>query len=452
MLSGEIAKRYGHDRPAGRHHPCQPQGHRRPELRRVPRQGRHLRARRRRQRLCRQGPLGRPHRDPAGAGCRHRAGGIDHRRQHRAVRRDRRRSAISAASPASASRCATPAPPSVVEGTGDHGCEYMTGGIVVVLGPTGRNFAAGMSGGIAYVLDEDGTLRQALQSRHGRARADRRRGGDQRASEYRPRQRSRSARPRRHLVRPDALRRRAAAHPDHAARPLHRLEARRRASWRTGTNICPMFRKVMPVEYRRALAETAKRSKPPRPRAEARAGVTMGKVTGFPRVRARRPGLRAGRGAHQATGSEFVLPLPEKDIREQAARCMNCGVPYCHGTNTITNHADRLPGQQPDPGLERPGLSPATGKRRRATCTRPTISPRSPAASARRRARRPARSTSTTIRSPSRRSNARSPTAPSPKGWVKPERHGPKTGKKVAVVGSGPAGHGLRPAARARRP
>src|SRR4029078_6806593 len=34
---------------------------------------------------------------------------------------------------------------------------------------------------------------------------------------------------------------------------------------------------------------------------------------------------------------EFVLPLPEKDIREQAARCMNCGVPYCHGTNTITN-------------------------------------------------------------------------------------------------------------------
>jgi glutamate synthase domain-containing protein 2/glutamate synthase domain-containing protein 1/glutamate synthase domain-containing protein 3 len=44
----------------------------------------------------------------------------------------------------------------VVEGVGDHGCEYMTGGRVVVLGPTGRNFAAGMSGGVAYVLDEDG--------------------------------------------------------------------------------------------------------------------------------------------------------------------------------------------------------------------------------------------------------------------------------------------------------
>ena len=44
----------------------------------------------------------------------------------------------------------------VVEGVGDHGCEYMTGGTVAVLGPTGRNFAAGMSGGVAYVYDEDG--------------------------------------------------------------------------------------------------------------------------------------------------------------------------------------------------------------------------------------------------------------------------------------------------------
>jgi glutamate synthase (NADPH/NADH) large chain len=46
----------------------------------------------------------------------------------------------------------------VVEGTGDHGCEYMTGGTVVVLGKTGRNFAAGMSGGVAYLLDLDPKL------------------------------------------------------------------------------------------------------------------------------------------------------------------------------------------------------------------------------------------------------------------------------------------------------
>ncbi|HEY1792082.1 MAG TPA: glutamate synthase large subunit [Opitutaceae bacterium] len=50
----------------------------------------------------------------------------------------------------------------VVEGVGDHGCEYMTGGRVVVLGPAGRNFAAGMSGGVAYVLDEKGDFRKRI--------------------------------------------------------------------------------------------------------------------------------------------------------------------------------------------------------------------------------------------------------------------------------------------------
>jgi glutamate synthase domain-containing protein 3 len=52
----------------------------------------------------------------------------------------------------------------VVEGVGDHGCEYMTGGRVVVLGPTGRNFAAGMSGGLAFVLDERGELRNKVNA------------------------------------------------------------------------------------------------------------------------------------------------------------------------------------------------------------------------------------------------------------------------------------------------
>jgi glutamate synthase (ferredoxin) len=52
----------------------------------------------------------------------------------------------------------------VVEGVGDHGCEYMTGGQVLVLGRTGRNFAAGMSGGVAYVLDRDGTFARRLNT------------------------------------------------------------------------------------------------------------------------------------------------------------------------------------------------------------------------------------------------------------------------------------------------
>ena len=45
----------------------------------------------------------------------------------------------------------------IVEGVGDHGCEYMTGGLAIVLGAIGYNFAAGMTGGLAYVYDEDGT-------------------------------------------------------------------------------------------------------------------------------------------------------------------------------------------------------------------------------------------------------------------------------------------------------
>jgi glutamate synthase (ferredoxin) len=48
----------------------------------------------------------------------------------------------------------------VVEGIGDHGCEYMTGGVAVILGEVGRNFGAGMSGGIAYILDDKNTFKE----------------------------------------------------------------------------------------------------------------------------------------------------------------------------------------------------------------------------------------------------------------------------------------------------
>ena len=105
----------------------------------------------------------------------------------------------------------------VVEGVGDHGCEYMTGGRVVVLGRTGRNFAAGMSGGIAYVLDTDGSfalncnidmvdlerLEQRRRSRAG-SRSDR-------AARCPHRQRDRSARARCVAAHAAAVRRRDAA-------------------------------------------------------------------------------------------------------------------------------------------------------------------------------------------------------------------------------------------------
>jgi glutamate synthase (NADPH/NADH) large chain len=143
----------------------------------------------------------------------------------------------------------------VVEGLGDHGCEYMTGGVVIVLGPTGRNFAAGMSGGIAYVLDESGgfdklcnmamvELEPVLAEEDVNARV------------YHSRHDLETA------GRVDIL-------SDMTRHDAERLRyyigqharltgsARAKAILENWQNYCGKFRKVMPLEYRRALKEMA---------------------------------------------------------------------------------------------------------------------------------------------------------------------------------------------------
>ena len=114
----------------------------------------------------------------------------------------------------------------VVEGIGDHGCEYMTGGRVVVLGPTGRNFAAGMSGGMAYVLDEDGHFERRCNME---------------------------------LVGFDPLEDHDVAAirslvEEHAERTASPVAARVLAEWDA---LLPKFVKVMPHDYKRALVELA---------------------------------------------------------------------------------------------------------------------------------------------------------------------------------------------------
>ena len=144
----------------------------------------------------------------------------------------------------------------VVEGTGDHGCEYMTGGCVVVLGPTGRNFAAGMSGGVAYVLDEKGDFESHLNKEMvaARGRSPRIR-GTHRAARQENGDVAVSARER------DGRHARAgcgaAACADRAARALHQLGQGAGDPGRLGGWL-PKFKKVMPTEYRRALTELAK--------------------------------------------------------------------------------------------------------------------------------------------------------------------------------------------------
>ncbi|MGI9046106.1 MAG: glutamate synthase large subunit [Burkholderiales bacterium] len=145
----------------------------------------------------------------------------------------------------------------VVEGVGDHGCEYMTGGTVVVLGKTGRNFAAGMSGGVAYVLDEDGSFEQrcnmAMVELEAVPEEDRAldaiggtsgRGGDLE---------SHGKVDVSHLGQPDArlLRMLVEQHKHYTG------SARAAAILEQWESYLPRFVKIMPMEYRRALQELA---------------------------------------------------------------------------------------------------------------------------------------------------------------------------------------------------
>ena len=131
----------------------------------------------------------------------------------------------------------------VVEGVGDHCCEYMTGGTVVVLGDSGRNFAAGMSGGIAYVLDESGSF----PSRCNVSMVDL----EPVMSE--PEQRAKIPTDLWHLREADenVLRRLIENHAGYTASRRAREILERWVEYR------PRFVKVFPKEYRRALAENA---------------------------------------------------------------------------------------------------------------------------------------------------------------------------------------------------
>jgi glutamate synthase (NADPH/NADH) large chain len=146
----------------------------------------------------------------------------------------------------------------VVEGLGAHGCEYMTGGCVVVLGTTGSNFGAGMSGGVAYVLDEDGTfaercnqamveLEPILEEDAALAEAEDR-GGDLESHGM--------VELMRNMTEGDArrLRKLIERHVQYTGSPRGQAIL---ADW---TNYRAKFVKVMPIEYRRALEQAQPRS------------------------------------------------------------------------------------------------------------------------------------------------------------------------------------------------
>ena len=229
----------------------------------------------------------------------------------------------------------------VVEGVGDHGCEYMTGGTVVVLGRTGVNFAAGMSGGVAYVYDETGLF-------------DTRCNLDMVDLEgvWTPEDQA-------------ALRGLIERHLD-----ADRQRRRRGMILDNWQSRLPYFVKVMPIEYRTSLermrreaemqAETVSATEEvfddgrtvPTPR-DGRDGVIaterMGKTTGFMEYRARGRARSARSPSGSATSARSSCRCREERLQRQAGAL--------HGLRRAVLPHLRLPAAQPHPGLERHGLA-----------------------------------------------------------------------------------------------
>jgi len=234
----------------------------------------------------------------------------------------------------------------VVEGVGDHGCEYMTGGRVIILGSTGRNFAAGMSGGIAYVLDLpgdfEGKVNQELVELSG-------------------------------LEDPQEIAFVRGLIEDHHHYTGSELAARVLLDF---NRALPRFVKVMPVDYKRVLeadakkAAEAKRSEYPLPilpgnavrelhqesreqqqgkesreqkkkdlldieesvqdgQAEKkRSQLVLDKTRGFMKYQRRAEKYRSAK-TRTRDWQELSSRLAEDELKYQTARCMDCGVPFC---------------------------------------------------------------------------------------------------------------------------
>ncbi|KAL1932347.1 hypothetical protein VTP01DRAFT_9403 [Rhizomucor pusillus] len=215
----------------------------------------------------------------------------------------------------------------VCEGVGDHGCEYMTGGRVVILGGTGRNFAAGMSGGIAYVLDLNGTFKQNVNTEMVELETV---NDDERVAELR-----------------DLI-------EDHRHYTGSEIADRVLKNF---NQYLPKFVMVMPVEYRNLL-QKAKAEKeqaatkqevkkcdnhPPAPSEPVVEDVEdslldeaailerrakLDKVRGFMKYKRRGEHYRNAK-KRARDWEEINNRLTRPQLHEQAARCMDCGVPFC---------------------------------------------------------------------------------------------------------------------------
>ena len=306
----------------------------------------------------------------------------------------------------------------------------MTGGRVVVLGATGRNFGAGMSGGIAYVLDE---------------------GADGSAGDF-------PARCNRDMV---ALERMEPGEADEVKAMIQRHVAatgseRGRAVLARWDALSPQFVKVMPKDYKRMLqaiqdvkrtglsgeaaimaAFELNKSDVARVSGELEDG-RMSRPTGFmeyPRELGgdRLPGIRT------LDYLEMHLELPEEKLRTQAARCMSCGIPFCHTGTLLGGMASGCPINNLIPewnSLVYRGLWQEALKRLLRTNNFPEFTGRVCPAPCEGSCTLSLHEEAVTVKQIEHAIIERG----FAEGWITPQPPAERTGKRVAVVGSGPAG------------
>lgn len=209
----------------------------------------------------------------------------------------------------------------VVEGVGDHGCEYMTGGTVVILGLTGRNFAAGMSGGIAYVYDIDGSFR-----------------GKTNATTVEML-----------LLEKNEDKKLVKVLLEEFFQQTGSIIAEKII--RTWPSECGKFVKVFPYEYQKVLKQIEENKllgkvNAPKPITNNVNGTSnnnnlkdiedlaaeeknLDKVKGFIKYKRETNNYRNVEQRQNDYNEVYNLPHVRKTLKKQAARCMDCGVPFC---------------------------------------------------------------------------------------------------------------------------
>ncbi|XP_015120846.1 glutamate synthase [NADH], amyloplastic isoform X2 [Diachasma alloeum] len=208
----------------------------------------------------------------------------------------------------------------VVEGVGDHGCEYMTGGCAVILGLTGRNFAAGMSGGIAYVLDVDGSFKSKCNPE---------------MVELLP------------LNKPEDIKYVKKLLEEFVEKTGSLIAEDLLVTWPEPTT---RFVKVFPYEYQRALQQMTEAEESPEPVLNGKengspikdiedsiedgdlAQKKLDKIKGFMKYKRHPANYRPVEKRLEDWNEIYNFQGVRKGLKVQAARCMECGVPFCQSS------------------------------------------------------------------------------------------------------------------------